>query len=341
MRHFFIIILCFFSVNYSFAQDTVITLSPVMFTGVGEITICTMDGWYFKEGHDTALAQKDIDITSWKKLKPTELTAKQADKNGRLEGWLRFKFILDDAFKNEQPGFLFNGWAAADIYIDGVLIKSFGNTGADNKPFKEFNSLYQLPFYAGLQPGIEHTIAMHFTDYVSPLPPFTLMSNFNLHRLLLLTDSEFYAYDLWLINQSPVYKTLWVSVTTVLTLLFWLLAFLNRRERNLLLFAICSTLISLTIYLSNSFFNSENSFVAATLYAKSFSLFYTLAGCITIIVVARVFKNKVSAVLKVILLGYIILGVFQILFVNPLLLAILSLIPIIVYTWFIVSSWKL
>ena len=66
MKSFIVTILFFLGINYSFAQDTAITFSPAMFTGVGEITICTMDGWYFKEGHDTLWAQKEIDITSWK-----------------------------------------------------------------------------------------------------------------------------------------------------------------------------------------------------------------------------------------------------------------------------------
>ena len=43
------------------------------------------DGWLFKQGSDTAWAKTDIDISGWKKLKPTELSPKYADKNGRVE----------------------------------------------------------------------------------------------------------------------------------------------------------------------------------------------------------------------------------------------------------------
>ena len=70
MRAVFIIILYFFGISQSSAQDATIIISPRMFTGVGEITICTMDGWYFKKGHDSTWARKEIDITGWEKLSP-------------------------------------------------------------------------------------------------------------------------------------------------------------------------------------------------------------------------------------------------------------------------------
>jgi two-component system, NtrC family, sensor kinase len=339
MRPLLIIILCF-CINCSSGQDAMV-LSPAMFTGVGEITICMMDGWYFKEGHDTAWAQKEIDVTGWEKLKPTELSVEQTDKNGRLEGWLRFKFKLDDGFRNSTPGLLFNGWAAADIYIDGKLIRSFGNSGVDKKTFREFNSTYQLPFYTSLQTGVEHTIAMHFTDYAATVSPYKLMSNFNLHRLLLLTDSTFYSERLKIKSQSPVYKTLWMSVAIVLTLLFCLLAFLNPRERELRLFAICSAAITLAILLNNSFVNSGNSFVAATLFHKSVILAYTVSGAISIIVVAQVFKTNLSTKIKIALGVYILAGIAHMIFNNDLLWIALSLIPIVLYSYFIVSSWKI
>jgi signal transduction histidine kinase len=96
----------------------------------------------------------------------------------------------------------------------------------------------------------------------------------------------------------------------------------------------------LTIFVNNFFFNRENSFAASVLYFWAFRLFYTLASAMSIIVVGQVFKTKLSEKLKIILAAYIIIGIFQLLLNNSALLVILSLIPIIIYAWFIVSSWK-
>ena len=62
-------------------------------TNVDQFYLTRTDGWIFKQGNDTAWAKKDIDITGWKKLKPTELSAKYADKNGKAECWFRINKI--------------------------------------------------------------------------------------------------------------------------------------------------------------------------------------------------------------------------------------------------------
>ena len=77
------------------AQDSVIAISPSMFDKESDqVFIAAINGWIFKEGNDTNWAKKDTDIRSWKKLKPTELSAKYADKNGRVECWFRIKIKL-------------------------------------------------------------------------------------------------------------------------------------------------------------------------------------------------------------------------------------------------------
>ena len=78
----------FVCIHYSSAQDTTLVLKPGMLDKDSmQIFISEMKGWLFKQGNDTAWAGKDINVTGWKRLMPTELTEKMTDKKGRLEGW--------------------------------------------------------------------------------------------------------------------------------------------------------------------------------------------------------------------------------------------------------------
>src|SRR5438477_634163 len=90
MRSFITILLLLFLSCSGRAQDTTIAISPAMVTS-HSIALGNINGWLFKQGHDTAWAKTDISITGWKKIKPSELSEKLADKNGRLEAWLEIK----------------------------------------------------------------------------------------------------------------------------------------------------------------------------------------------------------------------------------------------------------
>ena len=117
MKRFKIILFfLFFGVNFCKAQDTAVVLSTNMFGKTNQqIFLATKDGWIFKKGNDTAWAKKDLDTKGWRKLKPTELSAKLADKNGRAEGWFRIKIKPDSSFTNMPIVFSSASWAAVDI----------------------------------------------------------------------------------------------------------------------------------------------------------------------------------------------------------------------------------
>src|SRR5438046_6678943 len=95
------------------AQDTTVTISPAMATS-HSIALGNTDGWLFKQGNDIAWAQKDISTAGWKEIKPSELSGKFADKNGRLEGWLRIKIKLGATFRDTILGLYMNSWAASE-----------------------------------------------------------------------------------------------------------------------------------------------------------------------------------------------------------------------------------
>ena len=77
------------------AQDTATIISSSDFDETSDqVFLATMGGWLFRQGNDTAWSGQDMEVSGWKKLKPTELSSAYADKNGRLEGWFRIKIKM-------------------------------------------------------------------------------------------------------------------------------------------------------------------------------------------------------------------------------------------------------
>ena len=88
------------TINFCEAQDSTVVLNTSMFDKYFQtIPLTGLNGWIFKQGNDTNWSKNEIDTTGWVKLNPSQLTLKNADKNGRLEGWLRMRFKLDSSFE--------------------------------------------------------------------------------------------------------------------------------------------------------------------------------------------------------------------------------------------------
>ncbi|MEZ4691737.1 MAG: hypothetical protein R3A12_16900, partial [Ignavibacteria bacterium] len=192
MRFYFFIILFFIIPFAGAAQDTVIEITPSdmspNYKALGNV-----DGWLFRQGNDLSWSEKETDEAGWEKLSPSRLSDSLADKNGRLEGWFRIKIKIDSSFGNTALGFHMNSWAATDVYVDGNLLHSFGNTGADGKPFEEYIPTYKLPVDFNIEKGTEHTIAIHIVEYESPIPPFRLKSENRFKSFASITKPEFKA----------------------------------------------------------------------------------------------------------------------------------------------------
>src|SRR4051812_16970166 len=89
-------LLLIFATNFCFGQDKPVVISEKMFDPIVDlVALGQLDGWYFRPGRDTAWAKTDINLAGWQKLRPLDLSAKYADKNGKVECWFRIKLKLD------------------------------------------------------------------------------------------------------------------------------------------------------------------------------------------------------------------------------------------------------
>jgi two-component system, NtrC family, sensor kinase len=330
-------------------------LKPVMFDkDTMQIYISEMKGWIFKQGNDTAWSKKDIDLTGWKRLMPTELSENLADKNGRVEGWFRIKIKLDTALGETPFGFRISSWVASDFYINGNWIASFGNTGLNRAPYLENKFVSNLlPVPVNIKPGNEYTLALHVVDYLSPFPPHQLKSKESgLRSLLRITVPKYYKTVVSDSTSGVYFNIIFTIISAVLSLLFWLLFFQNRSEKNLLLFALASTFLTIGLIgspLSNNRGASYGgiSYVWLWVYQQISTLFVLLFFIILPYVLASIFKRRVSRILKtifILLLIFNLNGIIQIYDLGEKIGVVFLLISfsliIITSIYYVVSSWK-
>ncbi|WP_240543691.1 sensor histidine kinase [Spirosoma foliorum] len=228
------------------AQDTTLTLTNRMFSSDQLINLSTMRDWVFKAGQNPGWASPALNTTSWTKRRPSDLSIKDADKTGRAEGWFRCRIRLDSTFEGMQLGVFSYCWAAVDLYVDGRLITSFGNTGANGRPYAEHYPYYQKAAPFDLTTGQDHLIALHVVDYVSPFSKNQLKAQLEggTSKIIRIVGPKTFNWLHVNARLSPVYSAIWLTVSFLLATLFWLLVFQNLYERSLIrLLAIGETLL--------------------------------------------------------------------------------------------------
>ncbi len=280
----------------SYGQETV-TLSSRLFEHHQQIRLAPLDGWLFHEGNDSSWADPDADTNDWKKFKPLELSTTLEDEDGRVEGWFRLRVKLDSSLANIPLGISRQLWSATDVFIDGKLIQSYGNTG---DPFEAYNPVLKEAIPVTLVPNVEYLVAVHFVDYETA---FTNRHNrlwaTNLFKLLNLTGPDYNEFVKYQTKSTYIYTSVWVSVASLLMVLFWFLLYLNPNQRLFLLIAILTTL-DLNIILS---YNLGNFIELSSVSDKVRDVFWDFTGpmlsSFTLIIVEYVLRKKISTITKV------------------------------------------
>src|SRR5438552_7601931 len=321
------------------AQDTTVTISPDM-EASHSIPLGNMNGWFFRQGSDAAWGKKDISITGWKKMKPAALSEKLADKNGRLEGWLRIKIELDTAFRDTALELQIDTWAASEVYVDGNLLYTFGNTGTNGKPFKEYNPTYKLPVAFNAEKGKEHLLAIHFVDFLSTLPPYHLKSEGRFNSFISIVLPEFKTGYFNERLRFIFFRALWLSVNIILCLLFWLLTFQNRNEKNLLFIALASSIFTLAIYCDQSIITPGISFATYAFLYVAWSILLPVCAILCLLLMLQIFERKISRSYKIAFWILFISGITQIFSSSSYLLISQALLTIYLFAYTIIISWK-
>ena len=230
---------------YNFGQsDSTIVLNTSQFDHHHKIQLANLDGWKFHIGHDPTWADSNVDVSDWESLKPIDLSAEMKDEAGRIEGWFQIELSLDDSFQQVPLGISRELWAATDIYINGERIHSFGNTG---NTYTAYNPTLKFPISINLPVGESFVLAMHFVDYETTLTQRELrLKPENLRQFINLTGSNYTQLVTDNIRSAHVNGTLSISISLLLFILFWFLAFLNPEQKIFKWIAWMSSIILLS-----------------------------------------------------------------------------------------------
>ena len=156
MKHLFLIT-CFFITASSFCQEV------FQLQKVNERGIILDKGWKFHAGDDPGWAKPGYDDTNWEKIDPTdELHHLPQVKNAGI-GWLRLTMHVDSSLINERLTMITSVLGAAEIYLNGQLIYSFGTVSSDYKKEQtRFFSNHLFSVKLGPQPVQEIAVRYSF-----------------------------------------------------------------------------------------------------------------------------------------------------------------------------------
>ncbi|MCH6202030.1 sensor histidine kinase [Aquiflexum sp. LQ15W] len=124
------------------------------------------DGWRYQPGDHREWANPDFDDSNWYKIDPTGLKAYQMpDSLWSGYGWWRITFTADAKTIESIERLYFYSWGAAEIYLDGELVETYGNFSRDPQLEKTYT-----PDYAGDRPlkitaQEQHTLAVRFSNH--------------------------------------------------------------------------------------------------------------------------------------------------------------------------------
>jgi len=336
-----ILLLLFFV--HCFGQDSTLLLSAKMFDENNSLQLAEKGQWVFKKGNDLSWADPNLNTADWDTLRPVDLKADMADENGRLEAWFRLKIKLDSSLEDSLTGMglISEVWAASDVYINGKLFHSFGNTGINNQPFKAYNSLDKHPIFLELLSDKEYLIAIHFVDKTAPYywhKP--LRSQLTLASFFTITTPYYFYQKTDIQTNRNRFNSGITTLLSTLVLLFWLIYFQNRKEKHLLMIALTVSFLSfLLVALSMQYYISL-SYNHNVFFYYSASLFILLFFAITPFTVAMILNKRIPKVLwifaAILLLATCISTYFNLAFVQIILVAS----SVVISAFYIVSGRK-
>ena len=307
-----------------------------IFENVEVINLGTIPGWYYKKGNSVFPETSDQDSSGWKKLDPDTKYNDLKSGDNYLGTWLRLKFVLDSSFMNKQHYFqLFNDFVYY-LYLDDTLI-SFHGERAEANALKHVQASYKDNIIqTTLIPGNVYELKIYF---VNDFKPGFLQSgdhgNYVIPEIALTTakamDSYFAFVQVHLI---------WQTVLATLTLLFWLMYFLNRQEKVIAFIALVVTFEFVALLLGYDTMLSR--YIVNDHYRLIFSSQFATMWIGTIpILLYYIFTNRVPRILYLFLAFMTLMGILGPYFNLPNQLFTLTILIPAIFTFYItIKSWK-
>ncbi|MCL6261489.1 hypothetical protein M3O96_20485 [Aquiflexum sp. TKW24L] len=124
------------------------------------------ESWRYQPGDNPEWANPDFDDTSWYSLNPIGLKAYQMpDSLWSGYGWWRISFTADPKTIEAIERLYFYSWGAAEIYLDGELVASYGSFSQDSQNEKTYSPNYDGDRPFKIKPQDVHTLAVRFSNH--------------------------------------------------------------------------------------------------------------------------------------------------------------------------------
>jgi hypothetical protein len=120
--------------------------------------------WKYQPGDDLLWADPEFDDSDWYGISPGGLGIDEMpDSLWNGYGWWRFTCTADSSFYEENWNLYFYGWGAAEVYLDGKLLSSFGNFSVNPDLEKAYSPLKLLFPPTKIIEKATHTIAVRYS----------------------------------------------------------------------------------------------------------------------------------------------------------------------------------
>ena len=144
-------------------SEKLFVASDSLFNENGIITLGSRNGWRFHPGDDLNWANPDFDDSDWMLYKPSGLTEPISDSLWSGYGWFRFRFAADSSAYSKVTHLYFYTYGAAEVYLDGKLVRKYGVFSSDAKGEKRYMSSNKIFPAVLLLPDESHVLAVRFS----------------------------------------------------------------------------------------------------------------------------------------------------------------------------------
>jgi serine phosphatase RsbU (regulator of sigma subunit) len=119
--------------------------------------------WKIKAGDDSLWAAQNYDDSNWFELKG-DSAEKELERGGIT--WYRMHFTIDSSLMNQPLAFILRQFgSAADAYLDGKFLKSYGKVGKNKEDEVAELSFKPKPFPFVFSNDTNHVLAVRYSNF--------------------------------------------------------------------------------------------------------------------------------------------------------------------------------
>ena len=307
-------------------RGKVIKISALDIEGRKVLNLAGAEGWLYHKGHDASWSDEEVDYSQWENKNPEDLSAQDADENGRIEGWFKIRIILDTNLTGVPIYIEKLSFDASELYVNGQLFNSYGQIGDKKTNTEPFVYNAELPTLISAEKGVEIELAYHMVDYTTSYLSNLRSQMTGPYVIIGMVGEEYYNEAELFWARNPIYKTSWISICALLTLFFWFLVIKNPFEKNIQLIAICSS-----IFLFSLICQTFADLQGITFGNRKFwfSLFFFSFFCNLALIpylVSKILTHDVSKTIKILSTSIFLLGTLNVLWIYsvfPMMISVL------------------